>query len=50
LTENQKAYDFLKEQAKNMYIKLFEKSDFKNPDKIDSNLYDLKSAFFMLLD
>jgi hypothetical protein len=50
LTENQKAYNFLKEQAKNMYIELFEKSDFKNLDKIDSNLYDLESAFLMLLD
>jgi len=29
LTENQN-YDFLKEQAKNMYIELFEKSAFKN--------------------
>ena len=50
LTENQKAYDFLKEQAKNMYIELFEKTDFKNLDKIESNLYDLESAFLMLLD
>jgi len=30
LTENQKAYDLLKEQAKNVYIELFEKSAFKN--------------------
>ncbi|WP_297888253.1 hypothetical protein [Sulfurihydrogenibium sp.] len=49
ITEEKAVYDFIVSKLKDEYISLFQTTDFKNIDKIDSDLYDFESVIKMLM-
>jgi len=49
ITREKQAYDFIVSKLKDEYISLFETTDFKSIDKINSDLYDFESIAKMLL-
>ncbi len=49
ITVNNNAYKFMLDQAKNMYISLFENTNFKNLEKLEIDIYDLESVMLMMI-
>ncbi len=49
ITNEKAAYEFIVSKLKDEYISLFQTTNFKNLDKIDSDTYDFESVMTMLL-
>lgn len=49
ITVNNNAYKFMLDQAKDMYISLFENTNFKNLEKLENDIYDLESVMLMII-
>lgn len=49
ITQEKTVYDFIVSKLKDEYISLFQTTDFKNLDKIESGLYDFESVINILM-